>query len=810
MLGQLIEDLRYSARTLAKTRSFTIVAILTLSLGIGATTAVFSVANALLFRPLPYADPARLVIVTNANGPNRRAFSYYRARFLQEHGRSFAGFAPFVTAENFNLTGRGDPELVPAVRVAWNFFEVLGVRPMLGRAFRTEEDQPGGRPVVILSDSFWKRRLGADPAVIGQNLTLDSIPTTIIGVMPPNFEFAPLRRSVDIWSTRTFETNSVPLTQARAGVSYLIAIARIRRGVRLDQARSEMRVLDAEYRRDNPALADADPQQGIGLNQVQDLMVEPVRNAVLVLLGAVAFLLLIACANVASLLLSRALARRQEIAIRTALGATRTGLIRQLLTESIFLAFISGGLGVVLSAAAVRFASLLPPLALPRINPVRIDLPVLAFAVAASMITGVLFGLLPALQVSKVDVQGALRDEGRGIAGRRIRNLTRSLLVVWQIAISMMLLIGAGLLMRSFVQLEHVRLGFNPERLLLVNIALPPTRYSTPTQVAGFFERALSEAGALPGVRAVGLSSGLPLHPWRYAPMLLEGLPEAPLPQRPLVPMQAISPSYFQTMGIPLLRGRFFDDRDKADAPLVAIVNDAMVQYYWPGENAIGKHIVVGNASTPIQVVGVTGSVKNIALAVIATPEMYCPLTQFHTQSMNLIVRSAGNPLALSTPLRSAILALDRDQPVTNVRTMEQHLADSITPAWLTTLLLAIFSAIALLVAAVGLYGLIAYSVAQRTQELGIRLALGAGPGKILTLVLREGLALATLGVLFGAAGSLAFSRILGSLLFEVSATDGWTFTACALSFIGIALAASYVPARRAARLDPTDALRSE
>lgn len=805
-----MDDWRYSARLLAKSPSFAIIAILTLSLGIGATTAIFSVANALLFRPLPYQDPARLVIVTNANSSGRRAFSYYRARFLQEHSRSFAGFAPFVTAENFNLTGRGDPELLASVRVAWNFFDVLGVRPMLGRAFRAEEDQPGGPPVVILSDSLWKRRFGADPGAMGQILTLDSIPTTIIGVMPPDFEFAPLGRSVDLWSSRTFETDAVPLAQARAGASYLIGIARVRRGVPLDQARGEMRVLDAEYRRENPALADADPQQGIGLNPVQDLMVEPVRNAVLVLLGAVAFLLLIACANVASLLLARSLARRKEIAIRTALGATRSSLIRQLLAESVFLALASGGLGVLLSAVAVRFAALLPPLALPRINPVRIDLPVLAFSLAASIVTGVLFGLVPAFQASRTDVQGALRDESRGVTGGRIRNFTRSLLVVSQIAISMILLIGAGLLIRSFVQLENVKLGFRPDRLLLMNIALPPARYSSPARVAGFFERVLAEAGALPGVRSVSLSSGLPLHPWRYAPMLLEGRPEAPIPQRPLLPMQAISPSYFQTMGIPLLRGRFFDQRDKIDAPLVAIVNEALAESYWPGQSGVGKHILVGNALQPLQVVGVTGSVKNIALAKIATPEMYCPLAQFHTQSMNLIVRSTGNPLALSTPVRSAILAIDRDQPVTNVRSMEEYLADSITPARLTTLLLAVLSAFALVVAVVGLYGLIGYSVAQRTQELGVRLALGAEPGKVLALVLREGLVLAILGVLIGSAGSLALHRVLQSLLFETSATDGWTFAACGALFIVIALAASYVPARRAARLDPTEALRCE
>ncbi|MBZ5609111.1 MAG: ABC transporter permease [Acidobacteriia bacterium] len=805
----LLEDLHYSARMLARSPAFTIVAILTLSLGIGANTAIFSVANALLFQPLPYEDPSRLVIVTSARGPNRRPFSYNRAQFLASHGSSFAGFAPFVT-ENFNLTGGGDPELLPSARVAWNFFDVLGVHPLLGRAFQREEDQPGGRPVVLISDSLWKRRFGADPGVIGQSLTLDSTPASIIGVMPPDFEFAPLGRSIDLWSTRTYETNSVTRQQVGAGATYLIAVARIRPGLPLDQAQAEMRVLDARYRSENPGLADADPRQNISLNQVQDLMVAPVRRAVLVLFGAVALVLLIACANVASLLLSRAFARRKEIAIRTALGATRTGLIRQLLTESIFLALVSGGIGIALSAWSVRIMASLPPDTLPRINPVRIDTRVLLFSLAASFLTGILFGLIPALQMSKTDVQGVLRDEGRGVAGGRLRQLTRSLLVVSQIAISMMLLIGAGLLMRSFVRLEQVPLGFNPDRLLLMNIALAPSRYSGAVQVNGFFARAIHEVASLPGVRSAAVSSALPLQPSRYASLLPEGQPYVAPAQRPLISIQSISPSFFETMGIPLLRGRAFSDRDTDGAPLVAIVNEVFARRYWPNEDAVGKHVVFGNLPKPIQIVGVTGNVKNVTLAVITTPEMYFPLAQRPSQSLNLVVRSSADPRALSTPVRSRILAIDQDQPVTNVRTMEQHLSGSIRQTRLTMLLLAVFSTVALLVATVGLYGLIGYSVAQRTQELGIRLALGAGPGQVLRLVLRQGLVLAILGVLLGLAGSLALTRGIQSLLYDVSPTDGWTFAACALAFIAIALAASYIPARRAARIDPIEALRCE
>jgi predicted permease len=794
---------------LAKSPGFTAVAILTLALGIGANTAIFSVADALLIRPLPYQDPDRLVIVTNARGPNRRPFSYIRATFLQEHSRSLAGFAPFVT-ENFNLTGRGDPEQLPAARVAYNFFQVLGVGPALGRAFRPEEDRPSGHPAVLISDSLWKRRFGADPGVLGQSITLDSVDTTIIGVMPVNFEFAPLGRSIDIWSTRTFEVNNLTTEQVRGGITYLIAVARIRRDVPLEQAQAEMRVLDSQYRRENPDLADADPRLNISLNQVQTLMVANVRTSVLVLFGAVGFVLLIACANVASLLLSRALARRKEIAVRAAMGASRAGIVRQLLTENILLAVASGAIGVAFSFWTTRAMSTLPANALPRINRVQIDGQVLAFTVAVSLLTGILFGLMPALQLSKADVQSVLRDEGRGATGGRRRNLLRSLLVVSQVALSLILLIGAGLLMRSFVSLRSVNVGFNPHSLLVMNIAFPPSRYSTSAQVTGFFDRLVKQAAGMPGVRSAAVSSGLPLRPARYSPLLPEGYPEVPLGQRPAFSIQGISPAFFETMGIPLLRGRAFTDRDQESAPLVGIINEAFASRFWPNESALGKRILLGTMKQPTSVVGVVGNVKNIRLAVESVPELYYPLTQRPSNSMNLVVRCQGDPRALSSPLRSEILTIDKDQPATYVRTMEQHLADSITPDRLTTLLLVIFSIMALVVATVGLYGLISYSVAQRTQEMGIRLALGAMPGDIRRLVMRQGFVLAILGIAIGLAGSYFLTSLMKSLLYEVSATDVWTYSVCGMLFVAVALIASYVPARRAAQCDPSEALRYE
>lgn len=791
----------------SKTPGFTAIAILTLALGIGANTAIFSIANALLIRPLPYPDPDHLVIVTNARGPNRRPFSYNRATFLQQHSQSFAGLAPFV-AENFNMTGRGDPEQLPAVRVASNFFEVLGVGPALGRSFRPEENRSGGHPAVLISDSLWKRRFGADPNVLGQSIALDSVATTIIGVMPGNFEFAPLGRSVDIWSSRTFEANNLTAEQVRDGITYLIAVARVR--VSLDQAQAEMAVLDNQYRRQNPDQVDADPKYSISLNQVQTLMVANVRTAVLVLFGAVGFVLLIACANVASLLLSRALARRKEIAVRTAMGASRAGVIRQLLTENVLLAAASGAVGVALSFWTMRAMSTLPANTLPRINRVQIDGQVLAFTVGLSLLTGILFGLMPALQLSKSDVQGVLRDEGRGSAGGRRRNLLRSLLVISQVALSLILLIGAGLLMRSFVGLQSVNVGFNPHNLLVMNIALPPSRYSTSAQVSGFFDRLVQQAALLPGVRSAAVSSGLPLRPARYSPLLPEGYPEVPLGQRPLFSIQCISRTFFETMGIPLLRGRAFTDRDHEGAPLAGIVNEAFANRFWPNESALGKRIFLGTMKQPTIVVGVVGNVKNIRLAVESVPELYYPLAQRPSNVMNLVVRGQGDPRALAAPLRTEILAIDKEQPATGVRTMEQHLAESITPNRLTTLLLVIFSVMALVVATVGLYGLVSYSVAQRTQELGIRLALGAMPGDIRRLVMRQGFVLAILGIVLGLAGAYFLTALMKSLLYEVTATDVWTYSACGALFVIVALVASYVPARRAARCDPSEALRYE
>lgn len=809
MTSSISQDLRYAFRMLAKTPAFTVTAILTLALGIGANTAIFSVANALLLRSLPYQDPDDLVIVTHARGPNRRPFTYVRAIFLAEHSRSFTAFAPFMT-DNFNMTGRGEPEQLPAVRTGWKFFDILGLRPTLGRSFQPDDDQPGSRPVILISQSLWKRRFSADPRVIGESVTLDSVDNTIIGVLPADFEFAPAGRSIDVWATRAFEQSGLTPEQAREGQAYVLGLARIRRGVSIDQAQAEMLVLDSEYLREHPAMSDADSRFGISLNQLQQLMVANIRTAVLVLFGAVGLVLLIACANIASLLWSRAMARRKEIAIRAALGASRSEIVRQLLIESLLLALGGGALGVVISFWGTRVLSALPASTLPRINPIYMDGEVLAFAFGLSLFTGVLFGLMPTLQFSKPDVQTVLREEGRAVAGGRRRSFARAMLVVSQIALSMILLVGAGLLMRSFANLQNVTLGFNPRNLLMLDITLPESRYPTKQRLAAFFNGVLEQIAALPGVRSAAASSAIPLSPSNYAPMLPDGQPDLQLAQRPSHSIQTITPAYFETMGIPLLAGRIFDARDQESATPVAIVNDSFARRYWPQQNPIGKRIVIGTSPAPTVVVGVTGDVRNIRLAVASVPEVYYPISQHPTESMHIIVRGVADPSNLTALIRGQIASLDKQEPVTNVRTMQQHLSNSIAQTRLTMLLVSTFSIVALVVATVGLYGLIAYSVAQRTQELGIRLALGAEPRDIVRLVMRQGLAAALVGIAAGLAGSLALTRAMRSLLYDVSATDMQTFTVSALVFLAIAAVASYIPARRAARLDPSGTLRYE
>jgi predicted permease len=807
-----MRNFRYAARTLAKSPGFTLVAIVTLALGIGANTAIFSVANALLLRPLPYAHPDRLVLVyaVKADAPFAiQPFSYLRLTFLNEKSRAFAGFAAF-TNETFNLTGTGDPEQLSAARVSWNFFNVLGVSPAIGRAFLPEEDQPGARAVCLISHALWTRAFGARADIAGQNITLDATPYTIAGVLPRGFQFAPLGADVDLWAPRVFDLNITTPAQIRAGVGFLSAVARLAPGVSARQADAEMNILDRQYKRENPGMPDADPSQTIHARDLQEQTVANVRTAVLILCGAVGLLLLIACANVAALLLSRALARRKEIAIRAALGAKRTALIAQLLAESVLLALAGGALGIALSAWGTHALAALGQGNLPRVDEIGIDWRVMLFTAGLSLITGVLFGLLPALQLSRQDLNPVLRAEGRGSAGSRRRSRARGVLVVAQVALSMVLLVGAGLLIRSFVRLRNVNGGFDARNVLTMRVALPPARYPKGPQMAAFYDQVVKKVSAMPGVRSAAVCSALPVRPVRFSPVLVQGQPEIPLAARPLMAIQMVSPAYFRTLRVALRQGREFNERDDPGAPLVAVVNETLVRRYWPHDNPIGKHLLLGRMVKPTEVVGVAADVSNLSLAAAPEAEVYLPFPQRPWASMNLILRTAGDPRNLAGAARAAVAAVDRDQPVTAVNTMEEVLAASTAQQRFSVFLLGVFSVTALVLAAVGLYGAIAYSVAERTQEMGIRIALGADTGDILRMIVGQGLALALAGLVIGAVAALALTRLMSGLLFQVSAADPASFAAGALLFAVVAALASYLPARRATRVDPTEALRYE
>ena len=810
MGDRISADLRFAARLLARNPGFTLVAIVTLALGIGANTAIFTVANAILLRPLPYLHPDRLVLLSLSNPKEAviaGVFSYPRFKFLNEHSKSFSGLAAF-TNESFNLTDTSDPEQLPAARVSAGFFRVMGVYPQLGRDFLPEEDQPGGKPVVLISHGMWVRRYGASPAVVGRTINLNTQAFTIIGVIPPGFRFGFIGSSVDIWAPRVFELNLATPQQIAAGAGFLNAVARLAPGVSIEQAKAEMDVVNRQYQRENAGMGDASPQNTVTVADLREQIVANIRPAVLLLFAAVGLVLLIACANVASLLLSRTLGRRKEIAIRTALGAGRATLVRQLLTESVLLSFLGGALGVLLSYGATRALASLAAQKLPRAGEIQTDTVVLVFAAALSILTGIVFGMMPAIEASRPDLNTGLRDESRGSTGGRGRHRLRAGLVAVQVALSVILLIGSGLLIRSFVQLLNVSPGVDASNVLTMNIPLPPARYQLSRQMTTFFDEVVVRAQQLPGVRSAAVASALPLNATRYSPAWMEGQPEVPMPQRPIMVIEMVSPTYFATMRTPLLAGRFFTAHDDPDAPLVAIVNQALARRYWPNTKAVGKRIYLGRLTAPMEVVGVTADIKNITLAADAAAAIYLPYAQRPWRSMNLILRTNADPHTLIAAARHLVASVDKDQPVTAVQTLEELLADSRTQPRLLMLLLAVFSATAFLLAVVGIYGTLSYLVAQRTQELGIRIALGASRRDIIAMVVRQGMAITVAGLVIGLSFSLYLTRLLSSLLFHVSDTDPLTFVAAALVFSFVALVASYVPARRATHVDPTLAMR--
>jgi len=805
-MDTLARDLRYSLRMLAKAPGFAALAIATLALGIGANTAIFTVANSVLLRSLPYKDPGQLVrISTHRDGSCCVSLPFFTA--LSATNRSFSG----VTAYQFDAVNLAVPdgaEQTDAERVTGNFFDVLGARLLAGRTFTPEEDQPGGNQVVLIGYELATRLFGGAQNAVGQHLALDSKDYTIIGVVPPKFGVQLLGRQPEIWMPRIIEFSLTTPARVNLGGMYYEAIGRLRPGVASAQALAETEVIFQQYKHDKPGNFDATSDVAMTVSNLQSNLVANVRPTLLILSAAVGFVLLIACANVANLLLFRALSRRKEFAVRSALGAPRSTLVRQLLTESVLMAVMSGALGIFLGYLGTRFLATFTQTNLPQVADIPMDLRVLSFTVAISVLSGILFGLTPSLQLSRPNLGSTLSDEGRSSTGSRQRNRARSILVAAQVALSMVLLIGSGLLIRSFMRLRMVDPGFGARNTLTAKTFLPPAIYPQPADRVAFYRSALQRLQSIPGVEAAAISTALPVLPTHGAPARFEGEPDVDLGRRTVVLIESISPDYPKAMHMPLVAGRAFNDLDDAQSTPVVMVNQATARRFWANQDPLGKLVWVGRFP-PCQVVGVLADIKNDSLASPTQPEVFFPYPQLASPMLYISIRSSMDPHSLVSALRAQIVAVNRGQPISDVQTMEERLESASAQTRSMMLLIGVFSATALILALVGIYGVIAYSVAQRTQELGIRIALGASSADIFRLVIGNGLRLAVAGTVIGLVASFALTRLMASLLFQTSATDPITFAGSAIVFAVVAALASYLPARRAMRINPTDALRS-
>lgn len=802
----LLRDLRFGVRTLAKTPLFTLAVVLTLALGIGANTAIFTVTNALLLRPFPFHDPEQIVSITSKDATKDHGGTLLRYELVRDYSRSFETVAVW-TSDNLNLTGSGDPIQVPVARVSPGFLEMLDIHPQLGRAFTLQEGTPAGRPVVILSDVIWRARYHADPNIVGSVVTLDSVSSTVVGVLPADAHF-PFMPQSDIFTPRYFELSLMTPQRLRLGVGYLNMIARLRAGTSLAEANNELAILNQRYHEQNPTAPDASPGTTMAAVSLRDEVVGDVRPKILILTGAVGVVLLIACANVASLLLSRAFARKQEMATRAAIGASRSAIVRQLLTESILLALTAGALGVGIGWAATRALATWGASQVPQGFPVSLDLRVLLFTLAISLVAGVAFGIFPAAQLARVDLNATLRAEGRSASPGRSGSMTRSLLVICQVALSLVLLIAAGLLLRSFDQLMHVDPGFDVQNLLTMNLSLSTTKYAKPDQQVAFFNDVLQRVSAQPGISSAAISAALPLTFKRITPVLPEGQPEVPLAERPFLDIEAISPRWFETMRVPMRSGRTFTDADNATAPQVVIINETFARQFWPGQTAVGKKIVVGRRPEAALVVGVASDVKNQGLEKETQPQLYLPFPQLPWSDMNLLVRTDIAPTAAVAAVRAQIAAVDSNQPIDAIQTAEDLIGTSRAQPRFTMLLVGGFSATALLLAIVGVYGVLSYSVGQRRQEFGIRLALGAHRSDILRIVMRQAMLLAIAGIVAGLCAALALTRFLQHVLYKTGSHDLATFILSPLLFLCVAAIASYLPARRDMKFEPVEILK--
>ncbi len=804
-MDSLFQDLRFAARSLLKSPAFLIVAVSTLALGIGANTAIFSVVNGVLLRPLAFVDADRLVTLWENNPlQNRQRANVSHPNYLEwkQQSRSFEEIAAWRSML-VTLTGGDQAERVMLALVSRELFEVLRVEPVLGRTFTAEEDQPGVTPVVLISHGLWLRRFGGDPSVVGKTIGINGGESEVIGVMGPEFEFPSER--VEVWSALGLLADQM---ENRA-VHTLSAVARLSPGVSLEEAEAEMTTIAARIQEEFPG---EDPGHSVELALLHDEIVGEMRPALLILLGAVAFLLLIACANVADLLMARAAIRQKEIAVRTALGASRWRVVRQLLTESMALALLGGA-----AAFATALWSLdllvanLPPF-MPRADEIVIDGRVLGFTLAVSVLTGMVFGLIPAARASKPDIAASLKEQVTSALGGS-RDRTRRALAVAQMALSLLLLVGAGLMMKSFWRLQNVDPGFETDNLLTMTVSLTGSpKFTTRQDVIAYYSELQVRLNELPGVVAASAVNALPISGGDSDGQLtIEGHPFAP-GEAPGASFRRILPNYFRTAGIPVIQGREFDDRDRGEEPFVTIISETLASLYWPDGGAVGKRIKVGPAENEpwLTIVGVAADVHNVGLESQPGFATYEPHTQRPWSTMNVLVRTAIDPLSVVSSVRDEIRAAGGDLPVYNIGTMRERISRSVSTRRFNTVLLGIFAAVALLLAAVGLYGVITYSVSHRRRELGIRIALGAERRDIIGLVVRQAAGLIATGVAIGLLASAGLTHFLARVLFAVSPLDPATFIAVSVLLSLVAVAASYVPARRATRVNPIHALRAE
>ena len=812
-MNGLLQNIRYAFRQLRKSPGFAAIAVLTLALGIGANTAIFSVVNTVLLRPMPYKNADHVVTIWGENKPkgyDLDLVSPLDYADWRSQSRSFESMGA-ATDMMYTLTGVGEPAAVIGYQFSLDFFDVLGVPPLLGRTFARDEDQPGKNQVVVLNYRLWRTRFGGDRAAIGRTATLDGKPYMIIGVMPASFQYPP---GVELWTPLVI---SPDLAKDR-GIRWLRIMARLKAGVTRQQAATEMTTIASRLEHEYPA---TNKDQGARLVPLRELTSGDARPALLVLLTSVGLVLLIACSNLANLLLSRAIRRRREIAVRTALGASRWRIVGQLLTESLLLSVIGGALGLVIAYWAANalvgmFPSTISNLSLPKIDSIPIDGWVLGFALLISILTGAIFGLAPALLASHIGAHESLKEAGRGgssgVTGKRFRNAV----VVFEMAIALTLLLAAGLMTKSLVRLVSADLGFRSDHVLTFRVILPKYRYSNDAQRLAFHNESVKRIQALPSVKSAGTVTFLPLSGWWGTREVSDAQrPSQPGLKSPLPVWSAVSPDYFRSLRIPLLQGREFADSDAATAPSVAILSAGLAHTLWPNGDPLGRRVIVQGSDKPKEVIGIVGDVHQLGIANPGensdpTSEVYLPYGQAPAPVLGFVVQTSANPLDLVNEVRRAISEVDKGQPISFVEGMDQLASESIALPRASMILLAVFAGMALVLTAIGVYGVLSYSAGQRTQEIGVRIALGAARRDVLLLVIAEGIRLTIIGVTLGTIGAISFARLLGSLLYGVKSSDPAILVAVPITLATVALAASYIPARRASKLDPIIALRYE